>query len=210
MRIAVTGHRGLPQRVGVEADKAIRDLLSRYDARSLVGVSCLADSSDQIFAQAILDTGGRLEAIVVPGEHRDFPDGEGSAFAQLLARATQVRMVALGLNRAASWTQAGHELLRDMKFHPGTGHRGFMPRVRYLDGTSHGLRTEYGTRVWSVDAGGCSRPGRRTRLAGPAAGSATPGCRSRTCRSRTTTRPGCCRSTTRPDPSRAASCTPST
>lgn len=112
-RIAVTGHLGLPARTAAEVDKAVRDLLTQHDATHLVGVSCLAGGADQIFAQAVLDSGGQLEAIVVPAEYRNFDDGPGSPFMRLLAQAHRVQQIPTGQTRAQSWTRAGAELLRE-------------------------------------------------------------------------------------------------
>src|SRR5215472_4033900 len=72
MRIAITGHRGLPAATERLVDKAIRDQLARDAADDhLVGISNLADGADQIFARAVLDAGGQLEAIVPAVQYRD-------------------------------------------------------------------------------------------------------------------------------------------
>jgi hypothetical protein len=67
-RIAVSGHRGFSPDVEAIIDRAVRTEIDRYPASDLVGVSCLADGADQIFARAVLDAGGKLEA-VIPAEH---------------------------------------------------------------------------------------------------------------------------------------------
>ncbi|MFI0373131.1 hypothetical protein ACH35V_35165 [Actinomadura sp. 1N219] len=64
MRIAITGHRDLDETTTARVDAAIRALLRDHSARDIVGVSCLADGADQIFARAVLELGGRLEVIV--------------------------------------------------------------------------------------------------------------------------------------------------
>src|SRR5690606_16048011 len=61
-RIAITGHRGLSDKVEVLVDLALRKELTRH-ADGLVGISCLADGADQLFARAVLDLGGELEAV---------------------------------------------------------------------------------------------------------------------------------------------------
>jgi hypothetical protein len=113
-RIAITGHRHLPVEVMHKVDREVRYMLSAYPPADLVGLSCLADGADQLFAQAILDAGGRLVAIVVDTpEHRDYPDEPGSLYAQLLSRAHETRTVPPGTSRAETWTAAGLELLQD-------------------------------------------------------------------------------------------------
>ena len=53
MRFAVTGHRGLPRETAQVVDAALREEIS--GTSGLVGVSCLADGADALFAQAVLD-----------------------------------------------------------------------------------------------------------------------------------------------------------
>jgi hypothetical protein len=68
-RIAVSGHRGLPAGTVMLVDKAIRAALGVHGA-DVTGVSCLADGADQIFARAVADAGGRLEAVIPAEEYR--------------------------------------------------------------------------------------------------------------------------------------------
>ncbi len=56
-RIAVSGHRGLPGSTADMVGKAIQVALAGY-APNLVGLSCLADGADQIFARTLTDVGG--------------------------------------------------------------------------------------------------------------------------------------------------------
>jgi hypothetical protein len=69
IRIAVSGHRGLGDRTADLVDRAIRERLSAY-APGITGLSCLADGADQIFARAVLDLGGVLEAVIPAHEYR--------------------------------------------------------------------------------------------------------------------------------------------
>jgi hypothetical protein len=68
-RIAISGHRGLPAPVQQLIDRAIRAALDGLD--DVTGLSCLADGPDQIFARAVLDHGGRIEAIIPAALYRD-------------------------------------------------------------------------------------------------------------------------------------------
>ena len=68
MRIAISGHRGLPAPVQALVDQAIRAALAR---QQVTGLSCLADGPDQIFARAVLDHGGQIEAVVPAARYRD-------------------------------------------------------------------------------------------------------------------------------------------
>jgi hypothetical protein len=91
MRIAITGHRGLPAATEHLVDEAIRDELAPLAGQNLVGISCLADGADQLFAWAVLDAGGQLEVIVPAARYRDgLPESAHSAYDALLARASAV------------------------------------------------------------------------------------------------------------------------
>ena len=91
MRIAITGHRGLPDSTERLVDRAIREQLAAYPGSDLVGVSNLADGADQLFAQAVLDAGGQLDAIIPAAKYRDgLPEGAHATYDALLSRATSV------------------------------------------------------------------------------------------------------------------------
>jgi hypothetical protein len=51
-------------------DAALRAELARRAGGQLVGISCLADGADQLFARAVLDAGGRLEVVVPAARYR--------------------------------------------------------------------------------------------------------------------------------------------
>lgn len=92
MRIAITGHRGLPAATEHLVGEAIRDELRRFaTSDGLVGVSALADGADQIFARAVLDMGGQLEVIVPASRYRDgLPESAHATYDTLLSAASAV------------------------------------------------------------------------------------------------------------------------
>jgi hypothetical protein len=91
MRIAITGHRGLPAATERRVDQAIREQLATYADSDLVGISNLADGADQLFAQAVLDVGGQLEVIVPAAQYRDgLPESAHAAYDSLLSKAAKV------------------------------------------------------------------------------------------------------------------------
>jgi len=103
-RIAFTGHRGLPSATASLVDAAIRAELSGR-AGSVTGLSCLADGADQVFARAVLDLGGRIEAVVPAARYRrGLPARARSEFDLLLARAGAVHR----LRYPAPATPAAH------------------------------------------------------------------------------------------------------
>jgi hypothetical protein len=90
-RIAVTGHRGLPAPTVALVDAALRAELRRHGETPLVGVSCLADGADALFAQAVLDSGGSLVAVLPAQRYRErLPADYHPTFDSLLERAAEV------------------------------------------------------------------------------------------------------------------------
>jgi hypothetical protein len=86
-RIAVSGHRGLAGETALLVEEAIRAALDEAGP-DITGISCLADGADQIFARAVTDLGGSLEAIIPASRYRDsLPAGAHSEFDRLLAMA---------------------------------------------------------------------------------------------------------------------------
>ncbi len=89
-RIAISGHRGLPAPTARLVDQALRAALTER-APDITGLSCLADGADQIFARAVTDLGGTLEAVIPAAEYREkLPADSHSGYDDLLARATAV------------------------------------------------------------------------------------------------------------------------
>ncbi len=89
-RIAVTGHRGL----SVEVEALIAGGIDRELDRlapvgaDLVGISCLADGADQIFASAVLARGGTLEVVVPAEQYRaGLPQSARAQYDKLMSSA---------------------------------------------------------------------------------------------------------------------------
>ena len=90
MRIAVSGHRGLAEDVTAFVQAGIRNELGKYGS-DFVGLSCLADGADQIFASLVLELGGHLEVVVPAAEYRDhLPDEVKPAYDELCAKADKI------------------------------------------------------------------------------------------------------------------------
>ncbi|WP_235948050.1 hypothetical protein [Nocardia terrae] len=95
-RIGVTGHMNITADSIPLIDAEISRLLAAAgDPAELIGVSCLARGADSVFAQAVLDAGGRLE-VVLPSRdyrrHKVEPD-HAEQFDALLSRADTVRVM---------------------------------------------------------------------------------------------------------------------
>ncbi|GAB3672879.1 hypothetical protein [Saccharopolyspora tripterygii] len=88
-RLAITGHRGLSAEVEQLVEVALREEVA--GTPGLVGVSCLADGADSLFAQAVLDHGGDLIAVVPAAMYRDgLPEEHHPIYDALLGRASEV------------------------------------------------------------------------------------------------------------------------
>jgi hypothetical protein len=92
-RIGITGHSRLTDAAHTLVVVGLRDLLAGVGP--LVGVSCLAPGSDQLFAEVVLELGGRLEVILPAADYREAkvaaPDR--AHFDHLLERASGVRVI---------------------------------------------------------------------------------------------------------------------
>jgi hypothetical protein len=101
-RIAVSGHRGLPAGTVTLVSDAIRAAL-RETGPGVVGLSCLADGADQLFAQAVLDAGGQIEAVVPAAQYRDGLPAEALGdYDKLIARAVTVHRMPFAESTAES------------------------------------------------------------------------------------------------------------
>lgn len=111
IRIAVSGHRGLPPGTAVLVDKAVRELLAPY-APGLVGLSCLADGADQIFARAVLDLDGALEVVIPAARYREeLPPRAHHEYDVLFGRAAAVHVLDYRESTAEAHMAASNRML---------------------------------------------------------------------------------------------------
>ncbi len=91
-RLAVTGHRGLSETTTALVDAALRrEIRKRAENGPLVGLSCIADGADTLFARAILDHGGTLHVIVPAHKYREgLPKEHHPTYDALIANAREV------------------------------------------------------------------------------------------------------------------------
>ncbi len=103
-RIAITGHVNLTPDSVPMVYQAIIDILASYADNELTGISCVARGADSVFAQAVLDLGGKLEVILPAANYRKHkvkPD-HAPQFDELVSKATTVRVMPFPkANRAA-------------------------------------------------------------------------------------------------------------
>lgn len=91
-RLAVTGHRGFSEATTALVDAAVRSEISKHaETGALVGLSCIADGADTLFARAILDSGGELHVIVPARKYRDsLPQEHHATYDALIAEAAKI------------------------------------------------------------------------------------------------------------------------
>ncbi|WP_113704136.1 hypothetical protein [Nonomuraea lactucae] len=111
MRIAISGHRDLSRETAGLVRSAIREILQPFTA-DLVGVSCLAPGADQIFADVVVELGGRLEVVVPARQYgRRLPAAHRSAYARRLRHAASVRSLPFELPSPRAYASANGLLL---------------------------------------------------------------------------------------------------
>lgn len=94
-RIAITGHMNLTADSVPLVYQAITGALASYASHELTGISCIAHGADSIFAQAVLDVGGKLEVVLPAAGYREKkvePD-QAPQFDELMRQATMVRVM---------------------------------------------------------------------------------------------------------------------
>jgi hypothetical protein len=70
---------------------ALRAEIGKHADGNLIGLSCLADGADALFARAILDQGGMLHVIVPAQQYREgLPAEHHAAYDALIAQAAEV------------------------------------------------------------------------------------------------------------------------
>ncbi|MFI6348116.1 hypothetical protein [Streptomyces sp. NPDC050560] len=113
--IAVTGHMDLTDTTVPLVRRGLREVLTPYSADTgLVGVSCIAQGADSLFAQAVLDIGGRLIALIPSRDYRQSqvkPDHAG-VFDRLTDAATEVVVLEHETANRAAYEDANRILLQ--------------------------------------------------------------------------------------------------
>lgn len=113
-RIGITGHSNLPPATAALVDQALRGALAECAGdRHLVGVTCLAEGADQIFARAVLDLGGRLKVILPASDYREqkVKPENLAVFDELLGQATDVRCMPFSKSGSEAYMAASKSLI---------------------------------------------------------------------------------------------------
>ena len=90
-KVGVGGHRNLPAELAAQISILLRAELDTFAPEQLVGVTCLADGADTLFATEVLAQGGALEVIVSAAEYRDaLPESHHADYDRLINQAATV------------------------------------------------------------------------------------------------------------------------
>lgn len=94
-RFGITGHMNLTPASLSLVYHAVREALVPYAGDELSGVSCIAQGADSIFAQVVLDLGGKLEVLLPAANYREtkVKPSHAEQFDDLMDRATTVRLM---------------------------------------------------------------------------------------------------------------------
>ncbi|WP_028647490.1 hypothetical protein [Nocardiopsis sp. CNT312] len=113
-RIGITGHSNLTADTVPLIRAALATALAPHTAEGdLVGLSCLARGADQLFAEAVLDAGGRLEAVLPSADYREAKvrADELERFDRLLLRSAFVRYMPHRSAGKAAYADANEAVL---------------------------------------------------------------------------------------------------
>lgn len=111
--IAVTGHMDLTDASISLVRDALRETLRPY-AADLTGVSCIAKGSDSLFAEVVLELGGRLVTVIPSKDYRQNkvkPDHE-ETFDRLIDAAAEVVVLDHPTANRSAYEDANRTLLK--------------------------------------------------------------------------------------------------
>lgn len=111
--IAVTGHMDLTDPSVPLVRDALRQALKPYD-KDLTGISCIAKGADSLFAEVVLELGGRLLVVIPSQDYRRSkvkPD-HAEAFDRLVAAASDVVILEHETANRSAYEAANRALLQ--------------------------------------------------------------------------------------------------
>jgi len=124
-RLGITGHVNLTEASVPLVYAALSAELARYGTE-FSGISCLARGADTIFAQAVLDRGGRLDVLVPAADYRAAkvtPD-HAPQYDAIVAHASTVRVLPHRRSTRAAYEAANRAMVActDLVFAVWDGH----------------------------------------------------------------------------------------
>ncbi len=157
-RVGITGHRGLTPEIETHVDREIRSFLAQLGHSDLIGISCLADGADTLFAEAVLDLGGQLIILVPAQTYRDsLPEEHHPIYDHLYSQAEKVHRLSYRESDSQAHMHASRilvdqsdQLIAVWDGQPGRGPGGTADVVEYARCQGHLVRI-----IWPA---GVSRP----------------------------------------------------
>lgn len=112
-QIGVTGHSNLPAGTAELVFSGLRDALEPYSGDGLLGLTCLADGADQIFARVVLSLGGRYDVILPAPDYRKsvVKPGNLPEFDALIAQAADVHYMPFEASGREAYMAASEALV---------------------------------------------------------------------------------------------------
>jgi hypothetical protein len=90
----------------------LHEYLRTYAPGELVGVSCIADGADSLFAQAVLDRGGAIEVVIPAAQYRDhLPAVHHPIYDSLLEQAEAVHRLDYDKSTSAAHMAASERMI---------------------------------------------------------------------------------------------------
>lgn len=112
--IAVTGHMDLTDASVPLVREALRVALTPYASGGLIGISCIAQGSDSLFAEVVLELGGRLVAVIPSQDYREnkVKPHHATTFDRLTESADEVLVLPNETANRAAYEEANRTLLQ--------------------------------------------------------------------------------------------------
>ena len=109
--VGCTGHQDIPEEAIDYVRQAIRSELRSFDSLALTGICSLAAGADQLFAEAVLDSGGKLDVIIPSsGYEKTFDAKDSACYRRLLRRASKRRTLDWPEPSENAFLDAGHHV----------------------------------------------------------------------------------------------------
>ncbi|MGK5534240.1 hypothetical protein [Streptomyces sp. URMC 129] len=111
--ISVTGHMDLTDESVPLVRDALRGLLRGHAGGALVGVSCIAEGADALFAEVVLELGGRLVVVIPSRDYRwtKVKPRHAETFDGLVGAAHEVHVLSVETADRAAYEAANKVLL---------------------------------------------------------------------------------------------------
>jgi hypothetical protein len=113
VRIGITGHMNLSPESMNLVRAGIDEALKAHQDKDLIGFSCLAVGADAIFAQAVIDAGGKLTVVVSSMDYRDkkVDPEDQSVYDLLLSQATEVKTMPFEVGSREAYAASNEHIL---------------------------------------------------------------------------------------------------